>query len=287
MYTHSLYVLTHSAMTVEQVIGQLQRLRLGQRIEPPRREHWSRMGYGLTVHNPGEDVARLFIDVIPAPWPSGQALSAERALSVAFRMGHFGFMVKPESYHLALARADVSEQAEFLTHQAMVRLRLSLVEDHEHPWDVAAEKRLEALAQMHRCANFLLEHELALGLFSPSSRTLWTPRSAWRLFDSAMGDKQHLWPLWASCQVTATNDQNHILESYGLGRLGLPEVVIDCRSEDALQLEPFYRQFVLTRLQQGPGVQVDLVTTTHRLERIDDSTRDSNPERYTLSKINS
>ena len=76
-------------MTVEQVIGQLQRLRLGQRIEPPRREHWSRMGYGLTVHNPGEDVARLFIDVIPAPWPSGCFLECRTGTLGRFSYGSF------------------------------------------------------------------------------------------------------------------------------------------------------------------------------------------------------
>ena len=287
MYTHSLYVLTHAEMTVEQVIGQLQRLRLGQRIEPPRQEHWSRMGYGLTVHCPGDDVARIFIDVIPAPWPSGQDLSAERALSVAFRMGHFGFMVKPESFQLALARAESSQQAEFLSHQAMVRLRLSLTENHEQSWQSLSETRLGALAQIHRCANFLLEHELAAGLLSPSSRILWTPRSAWRLFDAAMGENHRLWPLWASCQVTARDEHNYTLESYGLSRLGLPEVIMNCASEDVLQLEPCFNQLVLTRLQHGPLASVDLASTTYRLDRVEHSTRDANVDVYSLSQTNS
>ncbi|MEE2756605.1 MAG: hypothetical protein VYA30_08080 [Myxococcota bacterium] len=251
MYSHSLYVLTNQPFSVDQVAAQLQRMRLHERVIPPPREHWSRMAPGFSLLVPGDESAKLFVDSVSEPWPSGQMLAQQRSISVAFRMGFFGPSIRPDCFHRALHSADEELQARLMHHTGFVRLRMAQTKNLDNDAKSKSAERLHALAYMLRAANFILEHDAAVGLFVPTAQQFFSPKESWRRFDAAMGNYDKLWPIWVKTALETESSGKSCLVSWGLNELGTQDVrLYDARSDEEAMRAAFDR-YVIAGLRHG------------------------------------
>ena len=237
--------------SVDQFAAQLQRMRLHERVIPPPREHRSRMAPGFSLLVPNDDTAKLFVDTVSDPWPSGQMLAEQRSISVAFRMGFFGPSIRPDCFHRALHSTAEDLQARLMHHTGFVRLRMARTKHLGSDPKTNSAQRLHALAYMLRAANFILEHDAALALFVPTAQQFFSPKESWRRFDSAMGNYDKLWPIWVKTALETEASGKSCLVSWGLNELGTQDVRLYDSHSNESTLRATFERYVSAGLSHG------------------------------------
>ncbi|MCB9526700.1 MAG: DUF4261 domain-containing protein [Myxococcales bacterium] len=242
LFSQSAYILVYKAPTLDELAEVLGDFTLVGRTEAPPDGHWALGGASLVFDHP-EGPGRVLVDVVDRKWPDDMGDPVQDpVLFAAWSAGGFGPAVFPGNLERAGKQAWVWRQASgaVRSHQAFVRLRSTFGEDGPpEGHDPKAE-----LLFLTRLGAAVLSLQTSLAWFDPSGEAM-RPRE---FVDQALAyhAAEGVPPLdvWTNVRIGRLTDDWILMDTVGLGQLGLPDIEACFKSERYTfeEVDTFLRQ---------------------------------------------
>jgi hypothetical protein len=258
LFTQSVYVLTSSAFTVDDLETALAAFDILGNIEKPSEDHWAFGGEGLILSGvrPG---SRLLVDIIGNDWKDAFEDPEDPVLGAVWEAGGFGPLVFPGCIERAGKQAWAWKlaSAAVRTHNSFVRLRMTFASDNGGEPKISDGDALEDLSFLTLAAAALLSNEdKAICFFNPNGEALRSKELVHSGLDHHAETGEPPLDLWTNLRLTRIGDGVVRMDSVGMQQFGLPdfEAVFPEGTLPYADVDRFLRDLMLYLLDRGDVV---------------------------------
>lgn len=202
--------------------------------------HWALGAPALVLSLPGHERGRIIIDAIGERWPDAMGRPDDHVLQRAWGMGGFGPMVMPGCLERAGTQAWAWRKASDAVrgHQGFIRIRLAYAPAEEAPPIPADRDPATELLGITRVAAKLLEVDGVRCWFDPNGESLRPAGFVWQALDYHESEGELPLDVWTNVRAGKLDPEGRwmLMDSVGLGQLGLPDVEA-CFPADVAKLE--------------------------------------------------
>lgn len=263
LFSQSVYVLTSSPFTIDELETALAAFDILGQIEKPAEDHWAFGGEGIILSGvrPG---SRLLVDVIPNDWKDTFDDPDDPVLTAVWEAGGFGPLV----YSGCIERAGKQAWAWKLAsaavraHNSFIRLRTTFVSDNggQASGDADALEELSFLTLA--AAALLANEEKTVCFFDPNGESLRSKELVHSGLDHHAETGEPPLDLWTNLRLARLGDGVVRMDSVGMRQFGLPDVeaVFPEGTLPYPEVDRFLRDLMLYLLDRGDVVKAgDLV----------------------------